>query len=74
MAKKKISLSADEADIMLAEELARSQETTLEELFRQWLKDVAGRRTRANEYRALMERLRYVDAGRKFTREEMNER
>jgi len=71
---KKITLSADETDTKLAEEFARSQKTTLDELVREWLKDVAGRQARANEYRALMERLRYVDAGRTFTREEMNER
>jgi hypothetical protein len=35
---------------------------------------IAGRKTRVQEYRALMHELRHVNAGRKFTREEMNER
>ena len=41
--------------------------------FRDWLKGIASR-IRARKYRALMDELRYVDAGRKFMREEMNER
>ena len=47
--------------------------TFYDELFRTWLKRIAGR-MRARKYRALMHRQRNVDAGRKFTREEMNER
>jgi hypothetical protein len=43
------------------------------ELFRNWLKVIVGR-IRARKYRALMNKLRYADAGRKFTRDEMNER
>jgi hypothetical protein len=69
-----ITFSADKSDIELAREEARSQKTTLHELFLDWLKGIAGRKRRAQEYRALMDELRYVDAGRKFTREEMNER
>ena len=71
---KNITFSADEADIKEAREEAKSQNTTLNELFRDWLKGIAGRRTRAKEYLELMEELRHVDAGRKFSREEMNER
>jgi hypothetical protein len=40
---------------------------------RDWLRGIAGR-VRARKYRALMQELRYADAGRKFTRDEMNER
>jgi hypothetical protein len=71
---KNITFSADESDIKLAREEARSQNTTLHELFRDWLRGIAGRKRRAQEYRALMQELRHVNAGRKFTREEMNER
>jgi hypothetical protein len=35
---------------------------------------IGGRKSRAQEYRALMDELRHVNAGRKFTRDEMNER
>lgn len=69
-----ITFNADKSDIELAREEARSQNTTLHELFREWLKGIAGRKHRAQEYRALMDQLRHVNAGRKFTREEMNER
>ncbi len=37
-------------------------------LFRDWLKKIAGR-VRARRFRTLMDKLRYVDAGRKFTRD-----
>jgi hypothetical protein len=69
-----ITFNADRSDIELAREEARSQNTTLHELFRDWLKGIAGRKRRAQEYRSLMDELRHVNAGRKFTREEMNER
>jgi hypothetical protein len=48
--------------------------TTLHQLFRDWLKRLVGRKRRAEEFRTLMNELRHVDAGRKFTRDEMNER
>jgi hypothetical protein len=72
--KQNITFNADKSDIELAREEAQSQNTTLHELFRDWLKGIAGRKRRAQEYRVLMDELRHVNAGRKFTREEMNER
>ncbi len=72
--RKNITFNADKSDIELAREEAQSQNTTLHELFCNWLKGLAGRKRRAQEYRALMDELRHVDAGRKFTRDEMNER
>jgi hypothetical protein len=74
MAMQKITFSADKADIELARESAGRRNTTLDELFREWLREVAAGQKRAREYWALMERLSYVNAGRKFTRDEMNER
>ena len=71
---KNITLSADQPDIERAREVARSQNTTLNELFRDWLRGIARREVRAEDYRTLMARLRHVNSGRKFTREEMNER
>jgi hypothetical protein len=73
---KNITFSADEASIERARAVARARRTTLNEAFRDWL-DIygnGGSPSKAEEFRALMKRLRYVDAGRKFTREEMNER
>jgi hypothetical protein len=74
MVMKKITFRADKTDIELARESAHRRNTTLDELFREWLREIAAGQERAREYRVLMERLRYVDAGRKFTRDEMNER
>ena len=73
---KNITFSADENKIELAREVARNRRTTLNEAFRAWLEGYAngGSPSKAEEFRALMKRLRYVDAGRKFRREEMNER
>jgi len=71
---KNITYSANEETIDRAREVARSRRKTLNELFREWLEDIANRNSSVKEYDALMKRLKYVDAGRKFTREEMNER
>jgi hypothetical protein len=74
LVRQNITFNADKSDIELAREEAQSQNTTLHQLFRDWLKGLAGRKRRAEEFRALMNELRHVDAGRKFTRDEMNER
>ncbi len=74
MVMKKIAFNAERADIELARELASEQETTLPELFRVWLRETAERQMRVRDIRDLMTRLRYANAGRKFTRDEMNER
>ena len=71
---KNITLSADGDLIEKAREVARSERKTLNDAFREWLADYTSRAGNVQEYRALMERLKYVDAGRKFTRDEMNER
>lgn len=73
---KNVTFSADDAAIERAREVARSRHTTLNEAFREWLEAYGNgdSASRAEAYRALMKRLRYVNAGRKFTREEMNER
>lgn len=70
--RKNITFNAHKPDIHLARQEARSQNTR-HGLFRGWLEWIVGR-VRARKYRAMMERLRYADAGRKFTRDEMNER
>ena len=71
---KNITLSAAEDLIERARLRAGEQKTTLNAAFRQWLERYAGGPATAEEYRLLMKRLRNVDAGRKFTREEMNSR
>jgi hypothetical protein len=71
---KNITLSADDDLIEKARQVARSESKTLNDAFREWLADYTARAGNVQEYDALMERLRYVNAGRKFTRDEMNER
>lgn len=69
-----ITFSADEAAIDRAREVARSEHKTLNDVFREWLEWYASRTVTRQEIEALFEKLKYVNAGRKFTREEMNER
>jgi hypothetical protein len=44
MVMRKITFSADRADIELAQESAHRRNTTLDELFREWLQEVAAAR------------------------------
>lgn len=69
----KITFTADENLIKRARLVARSQNTTLNAAFREWLVQFTGQRNR-REFRLLMERLRGVKAGHHFGRDEMNER
>lgn len=71
---KNITLSADEDLVERARAIARSQRRTLNAAFREWLVEFTAREGSARDYRALMKSLSSVDAGRHFTRDEMNER
>lgn len=73
---KNITFSADERLIGEARAKAREQHTTLNEAFRKWLADYSGRAGRARRASETIQHLQsYVrTGGRKFTREEMNER
>jgi len=72
---KNITLSAEEHLIERARETARAQHRTLNDAFREWLDEYTARNGDLEQYDRLMERLRgRVVAGKKFTREEMNER
>jgi hypothetical protein len=71
---KNITLSADESLIEQARLVAKSQHKTLNAAFREWLEQFTARAGNVQEYDALMMRLQHVKAGRRFTREEMNER
>jgi hypothetical protein len=73
---KNITLSADEGLIEAARARAREERTTLNEQFRRWLEEYAGRRQRAERAMTALDEIRryaYHD-GAKFTRDEMNER
>lgn len=71
---KNITLSADEDLIEQARLVARSQRRTLNAAFREWLVQFTTRSVSGQEIDSLMRRLRHVKAGRKYTRDEMNER
>ena len=57
-----------------ARQRAAAENRTLNDLFRQWLAQYVAQPAAADSYRILMRRLSYVHAGRKFSREELNER
>jgi hypothetical protein len=71
---KNITLSADEHLIEQARLLAKSRHKTLNAMFREWLEQVTAQTGGVQEFEALMNRLKHVQAGRRFTRDEMNER
>ena len=70
---KNITLSADENLIEQARLIAKAQHRTLNAAFREWLEQFTGQSRSAQEFDSLMKRLKHVKAGRRFTREEMNE-
>jgi hypothetical protein len=72
---KNITLSAPEELIEQARKEAEANGTTLNQEFREWLelRTVSGKE-RLEQYKRLMKSLSHVNAGRKFTRDEMNER
>ncbi len=69
-----ITFSADEDLIEQARLTARSHRESLNDAFRRWLIEYTVRGGSGREYDALMKRLQYVRAGRRFSRDEMNER
>jgi len=71
---KNITLSADEELIRRARERAAHENSSLNTAFREWLERYAGQAAAAQRFDELMKRLNYVRPGRRFTREEMNER
>jgi hypothetical protein len=72
--RKNITLSADEHLIERARLLAKAQHETLNAPFREWLEQFAAQSGEVQQYDALMKRLKHVQAGRGFSRDEMNER
>lgn len=72
---KNITLSAPEELIELARKNATAKGTTLNSEFRAWLElQATGGYERAAQYRQVIKRLASINAGRKFSRDEMNER
>lgn len=73
---KNITLSAPEESIRKARATADARRTTLNQMFRDWLEQVAQSEDRTRQHQAFMAEIlpRIAVGGRKFTREEMNER
>ena len=71
---KNITLSADETLIEQARTVARARKTTLNEAFREWLKQYAAQAGGGAAVDALMRRLKHICSDGHFTRDEMNER
>jgi DNA-binding protein H-NS len=74
---KNITLSANQEKIKKLREVAEKQGTTANALFREWLDNIAPTLDNsANSVDSYFERMDKagINAGRKFTREEMNER
>lgn len=71
---KNITLSADEDLIERARLIAHTQRRTLNAAFREWLAEFTAASGDVQGYEALMQRLRHIDAGRHYSRDEMNER
>ncbi len=72
--RKNITLSADEELIRKVRDKAKREHTTLNATFRFWLRQYVNRNTKTADYQAFMDSLGYAKPGRKFSREEMNER
>ena len=71
---KNVTLSADQELIEAARDRAYREKTTLNNAFRDWLARFAARNDNGVEYRKLMRSLKHVSAGKKFSRDELNER
>ena len=69
-----LTLSAEEDLIEEARLIARSQHTTLNAVFREWLDSYTRQNGRAAEYDALMASLTGVRSRGPYTRDEMNAR
>jgi hypothetical protein len=72
---KNVTLSADEVLIEQARLQAKTRNTTLNQAFRDWLAEYVRQESRGEAIDALFKKLSHVNSGgRKYTRDEMNER
>ena len=72
-----VTLSAADQLIDQARDKARAKGVTLNDEFRQWLASYVQApdgQSAVNRFRSVMQALPKTDAGRSFTRDEMNER
>jgi len=69
-----ITLSAEESLIRKSRKKAQIENTSLNKLFRQWLDRYTKQNGSSSDYEQLMKKLSYARVGRKFSRDELNER
>jgi hypothetical protein len=69
-----VTFSAEERLLEAARRKAARERRSLNEAFREWLRHYVERDDAAERFDRIMNRLRYVRSGRKFTRTELNER
>lgn len=71
---KNITLSADEKLIEAARKKAKINDTTLNDLFRQWLAGYSRENNLIDKLDIFLSKTEYVSSGRSFSRDELNER
>ncbi len=71
---KNITFTANEELIEKARDRARRENTSLNYRFREWLEQYATKGDKNKEFEKVMKKLSYARPGRKFSRDEMNER
>lgn len=69
-----VTLTAEEPLLLEARRKASAQDTSLNELFRGWLREYVSDAGASESYDRLMARLDYVVVGRRFSRDELNAR
>lgn len=71
---KSVTLSADDFLIQKAKAKARKENKSLNQLFKEWLSQYTRKAVRVESFDDFMNRVNYVETGKKFSREEMNAR
>jgi hypothetical protein len=69
-----ITLSADEKLIELARKRAANEHRSLNDAFREWMAQWTGYEEPGDRFDDLMSKLDQIDAGRSFSRDELNAR
>ncbi len=67
-------ISVEENLLAEAQSRAASEHQSIDQIMNRLLAEYVEQKSRLEQHRELMQRLDYVSAGRKFTRDEMNER
>jgi hypothetical protein len=72
--KRNVTFSAEERLLEAARRKATRERRSLNEVFRDWLGRYVETDDAGGRFDRIMDRLRYVRSGKKFTRAELNER